>query len=220
MEPTEDQIVEYLRANPQFFERQAALLTELYLPSPHGGGTVSLAERQQLAQRDKIRVLEAKLSELLQFGEENDVIGEKVHRLCLALMATRSFEAVAQTVTHGLQENFRVPHVAIRTWAAPQQKADADHAEFSPVSEETRRWAEAQHAPYCGHHPTLDMQGWFGEPHAPLTSFAITVLRGEQAFGVLAMASEDAQRFYPEMGTLYLKRIGEIISVALLRYLI
>jgi uncharacterized protein YigA (DUF484 family) len=37
---------------------------------------------------------------------------------------------------------------------------------------------------------------------------------------LLAMASEDAQRFYPEMGTLYLKRIGELMSVALLRYIL
>ena len=37
--------------------------------------------------------------------------------------------------------------------------------------------------------------------------------RGEQCFGVLALASEDAQRFYPEMGTLYLERIGELLAV-------
>jgi len=39
-------------------------------------------------------------------------------------------------------------------------------------------------------------------------------------FGLLAMASEDEQRFYPEMGTLYVKRIGELVSAALLRYII
>jgi uncharacterized protein YigA (DUF484 family) len=32
------------------------------------------------------------------------------------------------------------------------------------------------------------------------------------------LASEDAQRFYPEMGTVYLKRIGELVGAALLRY--
>jgi uncharacterized protein YigA (DUF484 family) len=44
-------------------------------------------------------------------------------------------------------------------------------------------------------------------------------MRSEQSFGLLALASEDAQRFYPEMGTLYLKRLGELVSAALLRYL-
>jgi uncharacterized protein YigA (DUF484 family) len=35
---------------------------------------------------------------------------------------------------------------------------------------------------------------------------------------MLALASEDIARFYPEMGTLYLKRIGEMVSAALLRF--
>ncbi len=36
---------------------------------------------------------------------------------------------------------------------------------------------------------------------------------------MLALASEDAARFYPEMGTLYLARLGELLSAALRRYL-
>lgn len=220
MQPTEDQIVDHLRANPQFFERYAHLLTEIYLPSPHGSGTVSLAERQQLAQRDKIRVLEAKLSELIQFGEENDAISEKVHRLSLGILAARSFDALVQMVAHNLREDFQVPHVAIRLWASPQSAEDGASEEFSPVDEELRSWAEGLVTPYCGHRPGLDLQTWFGETNAPLKSFAMVALRGEHAFGMLVMASEDEQRFYPEMGTLYLKRIGELLSVGLLRYIL
>lgn len=66
----------------------------------------------------------------------------------------------------------------------------------------------------------MGVESWFGETNAPLKSFALIPLRGENVFGLLAMSSEDAQRFYPEMGTLYLKRIGELLSVALLRYIL
>mgnify|MGYP006190681729 CR=1 FL=1 len=44
-------------------------------------------------------------------------------------------------------------------------------------------------------------------PHGQAVFF-----RADEPFGVLALASEDAQRFYPEMGTVYLKRIGEIAA--------
>jgi uncharacterized protein YigA (DUF484 family) len=44
-------------------------------------------------------------------------------------------------------------------------------------------------------------------------------LRGQQAFGLLTLASEDPQRFYPEMGTMYLKRLGDSVSAALGRSL-
>ena len=37
--------------------------------------------------------------------------------------------------------------------------------------------------------------------------------------GMLALGSEDAQRFYSGMGTLYLERLGEMASAALARVL-
>jgi hypothetical protein len=49
-----------------------------------------------------------------------------------------------------------------------------------------------------------------------LHSFAYLPLRAdEQSIGMLILASEDAQRFYPGMGTLFLQRIAEIVSCAL-----
>ena len=35
--------------------------------------------------------------------------------------------------------------------------------------------------------------------------------------GMVALGSEEAQRFYAEMGTLYLERLGEMVSAALAR---
>ena len=64
----------------------------------------------------------------------------------------------------------------------------------------------------------VDTAEWFGESAAHLRSFAYIPLKNTRAFGLIALASEDAQRFYPEMGTLYLKRLGELTASALLRY--
>jgi uncharacterized protein YigA (DUF484 family) len=217
-EIAEDQVVTYLRENPQFFEHNSALLTEMYLPSLHGGGTVSLAERQQLVQRDRIRVMEVKLSELMKYGEENDVISNKIHRLSLGLLATQSFEVLIQLLIHNLREDFAIPHVGIRLWTTPQDQSNSGHEVFQAVDAELQSWTQGLVAPYCGHRPGLELNDWFGEAAAP-KSFALTALRGEKVFGLLVMASEDEKRFYPEMGTLYVKRIGELISAALLRYI-
>jgi uncharacterized protein YigA (DUF484 family) len=42
---------------------------------------------------------------------------------------------------------------------------------------------------------------------------------GGDGIGMLALASEDPLRFYPDMGTMYLKRLGELASAALGRFL-
>ena len=64
-----------------------------------------------------------------------------------------------------------------------------------------------------------DTAGLFGEAGAHLRSFSYISLRGSEVFGLLALASEDPQRFYPEMGTLYLKRLGDLVGAAIARHL-
>jgi uncharacterized protein YigA (DUF484 family) len=65
----------------------------------------------------------------------------------------------------------------------------------------------------------VDTAGLFGEASAHLRSFSYLPLRDGETFGLLALASEDAQRFYPGMGTLYLKRLGDLVSAAIAAHL-
>jgi hypothetical protein len=61
---------------------------------------------------------------------------------------------------------------------------------------------------------------WFGEAAPQVRSCALVPLRREgETFGLLALGAESERRFYPEMGTVYLERIGEMASVALARVL-
>ncbi len=105
-----------------------------------------------------------------------------------------------------------MPHTVLRLWP------EAPHAqlpEFGAVSAATRDFAESLSNPYCSAHAMVDTAAWFGEAETHLRSFAYVALKNGPSFGLLAMASEDAQRFYPEMGTLYLKRLGEITATAI-----
>lgn len=216
MQLTPEIIASFLKENPGFFEDKPLLLEDIVIPHPHGGRAISLAERQQLQLREKNKLLESKLRELLQFGEENDTIGEKVHRFSLSLLAARTLESLLPTITLGLREDFSVPHVALRIWAPPAQITD--QTEFADVSADLKSFAEDLVRPYCEAHAPFETASWFGESALLLKSFAVVALRSEHAFGLLVMASEDAQRFYPEMGTLYLKRIGELVTVALMPF--
>lgn len=217
MKLSAEEVIEFLKEHPGFFEDKPGLLEEIVIPHPHGGRAISLAERQQLQLREKNKLLETKLRELLQFGEENDAIGEKVHRFSLSLLTAHTLESLLPTITLSLREDFAVPHVAMRIWVAPAQPSG--QGEFASVSTDLETFAEGLLRPYCDAYPPFEIASWFGDDAALLKSFAVVALRAEEAFGLLALASEDAHRFYPEMGTLYLKRIGELVSVALMPYL-
>lgn len=217
-----EDVVRYLQDNPGFFEDYAEVLAQIYIPHPHGGRAIPIVERQILTLREKGKMLEGKLAELIQFGEENDAIGEKMQRLCLALFPAGDMQSLLRALYYNLAEDFAVPHAAVRIWHADAAAAAArEGPEFAPVSEELRQYAAGLAHPFCGPSGAVEVASWFGEAASQVRSVACTPLRhgSKVCFGMLALASEDVLRFYPEMGTLYLERLGELTSAALLRYL-
>ena len=211
-----EEIADYLKNNPSFFEQYADLMAQIFVPHPHGGRAVSLAERQMLTLREKNRVTESKLAELIAFGEENDAISEKVHRLAVGLIAAETFQAVIHLLNFHLRDDFAVPHVALRLWDKPAGIEDLP--EFAAVSEELQVFAETLGRPYCGSTAGFGTASWFGEHASHIRSQALIALRnGGGTVGMIALGSEDVHRFYADMGTLYLERIGEMVSAALAR---
>jgi len=210
-----EEVAAYLKEHPEFFEDYADLLADIYLPHPHGGRAVPISERQILTLREKNRQIEGKLREVIQFGEENDAISEKVHRISLALLAASDIRSVLSAIYLNLREDFAVPHVALRVWRA---NGHGDLPEFRAVSDVAREFVESLAHPHCSTHAMADTAGLFGEAGAHLRSFSYISLRGSEVFGLLALASEDPQRFFPEMGTLYLKRLGELVGAAVGKY--
>ena len=88
-----------------------------------------------------------------------------------------------------------------------------------PVGEQLKRYAASLSQPFCGPSGDAEAAAWFGEGASHVRSVAHMALRNRECFGMLALGSEDVLRFYPEMGTLYLKRMGELAGAALLRFL-
>jgi uncharacterized protein YigA (DUF484 family) len=214
---TAEAVASYLQEHPEFFEQYADLLADIYIPHPHGGRAIPISERQILTLRDRCKQLEAKLREIIRFGEENDAIGEKVHRLTLALLSARDAPTLVSTINFNLREDFAIPHIALRMCEA---SAKMEAAGVQRASDTTRQYVAGLASPYCGSHAPAEVVGeLFGESAPLLKSFSMVPLRVPDGSAVLALASEDAQRFYPEMGTLYLKRIGEAVATALSREL-
>lgn len=199
-----EDVAHYLQNNPQFFEEHIETLAQISLPHPHGGRTISLSERQLLALREKNKGLEKKLFDLVERAEENDALQYKVHKFVLSLFAGRDLATLQEMIPQLLRDIFAVPHAALRLW------------QINPPSAETLAFADAQAQPVCLHHAVTDSASWFGESAAQLRSFAYLPLReGGETIGLLALGSEDRQRFYPEMGTVFLQCIADAVSAAL-----
>jgi uncharacterized protein YigA (DUF484 family) len=206
---TTDDIARFLRTHPHFFDQHPDLLESIHVPHPYGGRAIPLTERQTVALREKVKLLEGKLAEIIKYAEENDAISEKVHRLSVAVAGARDFPALAHSLYFHLREDFAVPHVALRVWG---KSVPVDFQEAEPVNEPQRRHAETMSAPQCGAATGNPFVPWFREASEHVRSIALVPLGQTSVFGLLALGSEDPQRFFPEMGTLYLRRIGELCA--------
>ncbi len=212
-----EDVAAWLKEHPEFFEQYSEMIADMNIPHPHGGRTIPISERQILSLRERNKDIEGKLREIIQFGEENDAIGEKMHRATLALMGARDLASVINVTHYHLREDFAVPHVVMRIWR--DGAAAQDLPEFAAASEATRAFAASLAHPLCSAHVMVDTAALFGGAAALLKSYAYVPLRSTDCFGLLALASEDQHRFYPEMGTMFLSRLGDMIDAALLRYL-
>ncbi len=199
-----EDVANYLQANPDFFETYSQMLSEINLPHPYGGRTISLSERQMLTLRERVKALEKRLLELISIAKDNDGLQKKLHEFTLSLFAAHDLISLQTFIIHNLRDIFNVPHAALKMW------------KHTPPSVELMTFTQdLMMQPSCLHQPMLDTATWFGETDSQLRSFAyIPLHENKQSIGLLILASEDQARFYPEMGTVFLKRISELVSAA------
>lgn len=211
------EVAAYLKAHPEFFEHYADLLTQVLIPDPHGGHAISITERQLGTLRERTKKLEAKLAELLHFGEENDAIGEKLHRLGVALMAADDCTEVLAALYYHLGNDFAVPQVSLRLWGLDAPSGEEEREEFAPPEPGLLSFAASLKHPLCGPSANFEPVSWLAPS---IRSAAVLPLQQRAStIGVLVLGSEEPHRFYAEMGTLFLSRLGDLASAALWRVL-
>lgn len=215
---TEDDIANYLANTPDFFERHAEMLAAVQLTSPHSQRAVSLQERQANMLREKIKMLELRIMDMIRNVNENMVLSDKLLQWARTLFLNTDPAALPDLMADELADQFAVPQVGIKVWGVDAAYADAPFA--LGVSEDAKVFASSLTEPFCGVNTGLEAIHWLPDPKA-VASLAILPLRAgpvgstAPAFGLLVLASPDAQRFNSTMGTEFLARVAELASAAL-----
>ena len=209
---TEDDIANYLVHTPDFFERHAELLASVQLTHPHSQRAVGLQERQALMLREKIKSLEHRIMDMIRHGHENMVLTDKLHRWACEMLAAPAADLPVLAVEN-IRELFQVPQVALRLWSV----ADDTAAYAQGVTPSVQEQAADLQTPYVGANNGFEAVQWLDAP-AQAASVALMALRpapGQDAFGLLVLASPDAQRFNSQMGTELLERLAQLAGAAL-----
>jgi uncharacterized protein YigA (DUF484 family) len=215
---TEDDIANYLANTPDFFERHAELLAAVQLSSPHSQRAVSLQERQASLLREKIKMHELRIMDMIRNVNENMVLSDKLLKWAHTLFLNADPFALPDVIANEIATQFDVPQVGIKVWGVAPALVDSPFAQG--ISDDAKRFATSLTEPFCGVNAGLEAVNWLPNPAAAV-SLAILPLRDgpvgstTPAFGLLVLASPDSQRFTSTMGTDFLARVAELASAAL-----
>lgn len=217
----EKAVAEYLRDNAEFFQNNPSLLAMLKIP--HTCGTaVSLVEHQVKVLRDQNRQLKRKLMDLVQVARDNNRLSERMHQLTLGLVGTSTLEALLDTLREHLQGEFKADTVTIRLAGLAEAQARECGAElFDPEAAELEHFESFYKSckPQCGRFKAEQLAYLFGDQAPAIGSAAVIPLGGTGATGLLAIGSQETNRFHPGMGTLFLTHLGELLDRLLTGYL-
>jgi uncharacterized protein YigA (DUF484 family) len=215
---TEDDIANYLANAPDFFQRHAELLASVHLASPHSNRAVSLQERQAEMLRDKIKLLEHRLMDMIRNGNENALLSDRLLRWSASLFRSTDPVSMPQQIAAQIVEQFSVPQVTLKVWGVAPAYAGHDFA--LGVSDDAKLFASSLTEPFCGVNTGFEAVTWLADP-AAAASIALLPLRvagagtSSPAFGLLVLSSPDAQRFNSGMGTDFLQHLADLASAAL-----
>jgi hypothetical protein len=222
-EISEQAVREYLETNPDFFERNDALLRRLELP--HGaGGTVSLVERQVSMLRQKDLKLERKLKELIAVARANDVLSAKIHELALQLFAAPDLQTCVASIEDAMRSGFGADQSILVLFGEPKMFEDIDAGRFFRVIERgddsLKPFATFLKGtgPRCGQVRDSQREFLFHDDAEEIGSVALVPLGSKSEIGFLAIGSADADRFHPGMSIDFLARVGDLVAGALKRY--
>jgi hypothetical protein len=213
---TANEVADYLKDHPDFFDQHPSVLGELNVPHPESGKAISLVERQAMVLRDRIKSMELKLAELLRHGQENDAISNSIQRWVRGLFLHSDLDSLPRFLSDSLASTLNVPQVAISIWHCAEEWRGNDWV-GSPSADFVAQVDELR-APMCGPSSLSPAVRLLPDAGRDCQSMAVLPLRigaAPEAFGVLVLGSSDPRRFTSDMGVAFLERISEIASAAL-----
>jgi len=210
------EVAAFLRRNPDFLSAFPDLSFALTIPREHGAST-SLASYQLEVLRDKNRELNRRLAELFANAQDNERLAVRTHQLAIALMRAPTKAETVNTMAAVLAEDFDGDAVRIVLFE-PVEDLSPDWLQILPARD--KRMAPFKDAlengePICGRLNPDKLPLLFGADTSKAASVALIPMSGT---GLIAIGSSDGNRFFPGMGTLFLRLMGETFVAALSRF--
>ncbi|HXS73253.1 MAG TPA: DUF484 family protein [Rhodanobacteraceae bacterium] len=210
-------VADYLRRHPQFLKDFPDIAQELVIPREHGPAS-SLTAYQLEALRARNQELSGRLTDLIAIAADNEQLMVRVHSLTISLLRANTLEETCRSFVAALNEDFHTDLVCLALFRDPAELPRAEWLLALPqgkaVLPEFTEFLN-RHEPLCGRLAQDKLDRLFGERAPCVQSCALLKVAD---LGLLAIGSDDINRFHPGIGTIFLKLIAHTLAAALQRF--
>jgi uncharacterized protein YigA (DUF484 family) len=211
-ELSEREVAEFLHHHPDFFSRHEELLIKMTLPHPQNGQAISLVERQVGVMREQKQQLRDQLQQLTLAARTNEQLMGRFQKMILSLIDSDNLDDAVAYISDALREDFHADAVELLLFdcASQANSIASDDGRLKPLSHilEGRRTI-------CGHLREEQLELLFGKGGKEIASTVVIPLcegDSKPCLGILAIGSIDANRYHPEMGTMFVNHLGAVMN--------
>ena len=196
----QQQIISFLKENPDWLEQQPDLLEKLTAQTE--GGTISLAERQLKNLRSENKQLKNDIQLYLANARENEHLLNTTFDFCLTLLLCEDAEQLTSYMKTQCHALFQLPQMRLYlndgdSWQTTLSELKTALTDNMPVSDIVTGRLVASAKTFL-----------FDDPDQ-VASVALIPIGDQCANGLLVLASEDEQHFDPHKGDLFLQLIAK-----------
>lgn len=220
-----DAVAAWLAAHPEFFANRENLLADMMLPH-RAGEAVSLVERQLGVLRDRNAELHRRLQALMETARANHRIFERTLEITAALVDAGDPADLVRRLAEGLKSGFDVDATSVRIvdQGDLQGPLAVDAVDAASAGEAVGSLLTPGRI-VCGVLRESELAFLFGSRAegigggiaGGIASAAVMPVELPGGVVVIALGSADADHFRPEMGTLFLRFLGDTLRQRLLQ---
>ena len=206
----QEELVAFLRNNPDIFERHPELLELVNLSDTRG--TASLLERQISNLKSRLNNFQSQHHELIEVARENEQISDSFAAIICLLIGFNNLSEFASEFPAVLRKTFSIDEVSFRTSQAVARRPD----ENLGYADSLRRLCNDQ-AVCDNRWPSNILSLFFSDSIKSAALVPMKTSENGDVLGILALGSKDAERYTNELGTAHLSRLGLMSGICLAR---
>lgn len=211
-----DDVVSYLKSNPEFFIEQEDLLADLSLPH-ESGKAISLLERQVTILRDRGIDARQKLNNLLENARNNDQLFDTTRNLVLALLRAKDVTEIADVAQDQLSNQANIDSCeVILVDKKGLRVADSVRTESEDILKKQFADVFRLKRTHCGAITEEQTQYLFPAQGGGIKSTALCpIISNGEILALIAFGNHSDNYFNVNLDTLFLDFIGHVVGAVL-----